>query len=109
MHAEFQFAIEDTVFAGHVDVRDVQVQLFRKQLGYFGQNTHTVYAPDVDGNREEHSLVGVPSRGQNMISVAGIQLGGNRALSFVDDNVVVLVQITQNVVAGIRVAALGNV
>lgn len=85
---------------------DVNVQLLRNHFGQFVQYTYFIQSLDVDVYGEYQRFSRLPLYGNQTVAEAGFQLGGNGTLAFMDDNAVVVVDISQYIVARDRLAAV---
>ena len=93
-------SFEDTVVGFDGQFTDIHVELAGDDLSYFVQQSHAVYTFYIYGDEERQILVSVPLGGDDTVSVATLKAGGNGALALVDDNTVLLVDVSQYVVTG---------
>ena len=77
-------------------------------MSYFVQQSHAVYTFYIYGDEERQILVSVPLGGDDTVSVATLKAGGNGALALVDDNTVLLVDVSQYVVTRNGMATVGH-
>ena len=108
MYSQLYFAIEYAVLCRDGQFVDIDVKLVGQYTGHFMQDTDIVNAADFDGGGEEQRFMYVPRSRENMITVAGLEFGGHRALAFVNVNVLVAVDISQHIVARDGVATFRN-
>ena len=77
-------------------------------MSYFVQQSHAVYTFYIYSDEERQILVSVPLGGDDTVSVATLKAGGNGALALVDDNTVLLVDVSQYVVTRNGMATVGH-
>ena len=73
------------------------------------QYAYVVYSLNMECGGEGDLLVGVPLGGQEVIAVAGLELGGYAALAFVYGDAADAVKVAQDVVTGNGMAGLADV
>lgn len=77
-------------------------------MRYLIQHTDTVYSFDVNIDREVEGFSDLPLYGKQPVAETGLQLVGNGTMTFMDDNAVVVVNISQYIISRNRFAAVGN-
>ena len=105
MDFDFDGTVEDTVAAADGELLDVDVQLVGYDFGHVGQESLAVNALDFDGGIEEQLLVHVPFGVEDAVAEARLQPAGNGTDALVDFDAVLVVDISQDVVARNGVAA----
>ena len=108
VYIELYLSFEDTVVGFDGQFTDIHVELAGDDLSYFVQQSHAVYTFYIYGDEERQILVSVPLGGDDTVSVATLKAGGNGALALVDDNTVLLVDVSQYVVTRNGMATVGH-
>ena len=87
---------------------DICIELLRYDGCYLVQHAHVVDTCNLYGNNKVQLLVCFPFGCKNPVAVATLQRVGYGAVALVYDDVLVLVVISQYVITGNRVAAVGD-
>ena len=96
--ADFNVALEDTLFTGDGELVDVDIHLRRDDFRDVHDHTYTVDTLDMDGSVEEEALVHVPFGIQDAVAVTGLELVGHRTVALVNLNALLGVDETKDVV-----------
>ena len=86
---------------------DVDIHLVRNYIGDVVQHSFAVDATYFDCRVEEHLLVHVPLRVENLVAETCLELVGHLAVALMYFYPVLVVDVSEDVVAGYRVAASG--
>ena len=84
--ADFNVALEDTLFTGDGELVDVDIHLRRDDFRDVHDHTYTVDTLDMDGSVEEEALVHVPFGIQDAVAVTGLELVCHRTVALVNLN-----------------------
>ena len=96
--ADFNVALEDTLFTGDGELVDVDIHLRRDDFRDVHDHTYTVDTLDMDGSVEEEALVHVPFGIQDAVAVTGLELVCHRTVALVNLNALLGVDETKDVV-----------
>ena len=105
VHLKVYFAVEDAVVGLDVEAAHVDVEFLGEHGGYGEEHADAVDAVDAQYGGEAQLAVGVPSGGQEVVAVGGLQSVGLGALAFVDGYVALAVYVAEDVVARDGLAA----
>ena len=90
------------------NLTDNYVLLFGYDVCNFVQDTNGVYTLYIDVDREIQCFPDFPLYGQQTVAESGFQFGGNLTLTLVNDNLVLVVNKAQRIVAWDWFTAIGN-
>ena len=96
--ADFNVALEDTLFTGDGELVYVDIHLRRDDFRDVHDHTYTVDTLDMDGSVEEEALVHVPFGIQDAVAVTRLELVGHRTVALVNLNALLGVDETKDVV-----------
>ena len=96
--ADFNVALEDTLFTGDGELVDVDIHLRRDDFRDVHDHTYTVDTLDMDGSVEEEALVHVPFGIQDAVAVTRLELVCHRTVALVNLNALLGVDETKDVV-----------
>jgi hypothetical protein len=105
VHAEADSAIEDAVVGFDEYALHVYVEFLRDYVCNLIYNTHTIDTLDVYGYGEVQELVGTPLCGYEAIAIGGLKFGSLGTFTLVDDDLSVVVDVPEYIVARDGVAA----
>lgn len=106
MYEQLDASLKDSVVRLDVQFVDVHVQLLRNDLRHFVQNADSVYTFYIYVDGEIQGLAYFPLHGKQAVSEAGFQLRGDGALPFVDNDAVVVINVSQHIVPWYWLAAV---
>ncbi len=108
VNAEPDFGCEEAVAGVDVYAVDVDIELLRQDARYLMQDAYAVEADDVQGGGEGECAVSVPGGGQNPVPSGCLESFRNVALALVDDDLAVLVDVSEHIIPGDGVALVAQ-
>ena len=104
--AQLDAAVEQTVVAADGEFVDIDVHLRGDDSRNIYEDTHTVDTLNADGGVEEQLFMHVPLGIEDAVAETTLQLIGHRTGALVDFYLVLVVDISQDVVSGNGVTAV---
>ena len=108
MYIQPECSLKDAIVAFIVHLLYVDIQLPVDDRCYLVYHSNVVNTGYMYGDNKIEFLVCVPCRCQNPVAMAAFQCIGSGAIALVNDNVFLLVIITQDIVSRYWVATVGN-
>ena len=108
VHTQLDLGVEDIIIAVDHHPVDIYIQLLGDHLRHLVQQSDAVDTSDGNGGVEEHLLVHVPLHVDDTVAIAALQLVGHITVALVDLDPVLVVDISQGIVAGDGVTATGE-
>ena len=98
MHAKVNLCREESVVCLDVQAMDIYVELLGEDARDFVQHPYAVKTYNTKCGRERKMSVRIPFGSKNLVAVTRLETLGNITLAFVDDNVLLVVEVAKNIV-----------
>ena len=99
-------AFEDAIVTFDFEFADVDTMKLGDDLGHLVEESKFVEAFDIDGDREEDDMTHLPLSSEDTVATVGLEFLCVGTLEFVDNNVLVVIDVAHDFVARDRFATV---